>query len=136
MADAAFRSEPARCILVVEDEYLIAMELAESLERLGFEVVGPAGSIEEALWLIEENGNRLTVALLDINVRNERVYSVADALSHRGIPFVFASGYDAAAVPERYVKIPRCAKPVSQADLARLLISGSAICMGRSKLSA
>ena len=121
--------------LVVEDEYLIAMNLADSLERLGFEVVGPAGSIEKAMQLIEKNGDRLTAALLDINVRNERVYSVADALSHRGIPFAFASGYDAAALPERYVKIPRYAKPVSQADLARLLVPDSFISMGHSEFS-
>src|SRR4051812_9459903 len=70
-------------LLVVEDEYLIAMELCHSIEEGGGEVVGPAGSVEDALGLIAEVA-RLDGAVLDVNLRGQRVYPVADALAARG----------------------------------------------------
>src|SRR4051794_18185888 len=88
------------CLLVVEDDYLIASDLAASLESLGYEVIGPAGSVAEALKLLEVEGSRLDGAVLDINLGNERVYPVADFLKARGTPFVFTTGYDAAVVPK------------------------------------
>src|SRR5436189_372660 len=88
-----------RCLLVVEDEYLIAADLTASLESLGVQVIGPAASVEEALALVHNNSDRIDGAVLDINLRNERVYPVADVLMARGVPFVFTTGYDAVAVP-------------------------------------
>src|SRR4051794_18564375 len=84
-----------RRLLVVEDEYLIAASLARELEGRGAEVVGPAGSVRDALALVEAEGDRLDGAVLDINLRDERVYPVADALVARGVPFIFLTGYDA-----------------------------------------
>src|SRR3954467_14286390 len=84
-----------RCLLVVEDEYLIAADLTASLESLGVEVIGPAASVEEALALVHNSSDRIDGAVLDINLRNERVYPVADVLIERGVPFVFTTGYDA-----------------------------------------
>jgi len=110
-----------RRLLVVEDEYMIAMELTRSLEELGAEVVGPAGSVEDALELVGRDGGRLDAAVLDINLRDERVYPVADALTARGVPFVFATGYDSMAIPSSYASAPRCEKPVDKLQLARLL---------------
>jgi DNA-binding LytR/AlgR family response regulator len=115
------RQLEGRCLLVVEDEYLVAADLAASLELLGAEVVGPAGSVEEALTLVENEGGRLDGAVLDINLRNERVYPVADVLAARGVPFVFTTGYDAAVVPRPYSDVPRCEKPVDRARLIRCL---------------
>jgi DNA-binding LytR/AlgR family response regulator len=107
--------------LVVEDEYLIATDLAASLEMLGIEVVGPAGSVNEALRLLERDGHHLDGAVLDINLRNDRVYPVADVLRSRGVPFVFTTGYDASVVPEAYADVPRCDKPVDEQRLVRCL---------------
>jgi CheY-like chemotaxis protein len=104
-------------LLVVEDEYLVAADLTASLESLGAEVIGPAASVEEALSLLDTNGGRLDGAVLDINLHNERVYPVADVLTARGIPFVFTTGYDAAAVPTAYAWAPRCEKPVDKTQL-------------------
>ena len=104
-------------LLVVEDEYLVAADLTASLESLGAEVIGPAASVEEALSLLDTNGGRLDGAVLDINLQNERVYPVADVLTARGIPFVFTTGYDAAAVPTAYAWAPRCEKPVDKTQL-------------------
>jgi DNA-binding LytR/AlgR family response regulator len=109
------------CLLVVEDEYLIAADLTASLESLGVEVIGPAASVDEALSLVDKNSDRLDGAVLDINLGNERVYPVADVLTARGVPFVFTTGYDAVVVPTAYATAPRCEKPVDKTQLVRWL---------------
>jgi CheY-like chemotaxis protein len=108
-------------LLVVEDEYLIAADLKDSLESLGAEVVGPAASVEEALRLIETSGDKLDGAVLDVNLRGERVFPVADALGARGVPFIFASGYDAVALPKAYDNVARVEKPVDKRRLLQVL---------------
>jgi CheY-like chemotaxis protein len=110
-----------RRLLVVEDEYLVAAYLAYTLEELGAEVIGPAGTVEEALQLVESEGSRLDGAVLDINLHGVRVYPVADALAARGVPFIFATGYDVTAIPEAFRGVPRCEKPVEKALLAKSL---------------
>jgi CheY-like chemotaxis protein len=121
MADSKLEKLKGRCLLVVEDEYLIAADLTASLESLGVEVIGPAASVEEALGLVATDGNRLDGAVLDINLRNERVFPVADVLTARGVPFIFTTGYDGAAVPGHYAGAPRCQKPVDNAQLLQWL---------------
>jgi CheY-like chemotaxis protein len=121
MVESRPDSLKGRCLLVVEDEYLIAADLRDSLESLGVEVIGPAASVQEALSLVESNSDRLDGAVLDINLRNERVYPVADVLTERGVPFVFTTGYDAVALPNFYTYAPRCEKPIDKAQLVRWL---------------
>lgn len=110
-----------RRVLVVEDEYLIAADLAEWLAGCGIGVVGPAGSVEDALKLVETEGARIDGGVLDVNVGDQRVYPVADALAARGIPFVFATGYDEFSVADPYVNVPRYKKPLDKTLLARWL---------------
>lgn len=110
-----------RTILIVEDEYLIAIDLALRLGDLGAEIVGPAGTVAEALALVERVADTLDGAVLDVNLRDERVYPVADALAARGVRFVFASGYDAALMPPAYADVPRSGKPIDVSLIARLL---------------
>jgi len=110
-----------RRLLVVEDDYFIAVELARSLQRLGVEVVGPAGSVPDAMGLIEAGAEPLDGAVLDIHLGEEQVYPVADALMARGVPFVFLTGYDALVIPETYSGTPRCEKPVDTGLLLRVL---------------
>ncbi len=107
-------------VLVVEDDYVIAMDLAGALSDLGAEVLGPAPSVEEALQIIREQGDALDAAILDINLGAECAYPVADVLRERQLPFVFATGYDAWTLPEAYRDAPRCEKPVDPAEIARL----------------
>lgn len=106
-------------VLVAEDDYLIAKSLVQDLRTMGVEVVGPAPSVAQALSLIEQCP--LDGAVLDINLRGEMVFRVADVLEERGIPFVFASGYSADVVPKRHTGIARCEKPVDAGMLARTL---------------
>jgi CheY-like chemotaxis protein len=113
-------------VLIVEDEYLIATDLASHLTDIGVNVVGPVPSCAEALRLISDAG-RLDAAILDINLGSTTVYPVADVLTHAGVPFVFATGYDDLVMPPMYEDVPRHQKPVDHAALAeglRLRIEG------------
>src|SRR3954470_681835 len=99
MSDRTISSVKGRRLLIVEDDYLIAADLASSLEELGAEVIGPAGTVEDALELVQRSGETLDGAVLDINLREQRVYPVATALARHGVPFVFVTGYDTVAIP-------------------------------------
>ncbi|MFL6818375.1 MAG: response regulator [Bradyrhizobium sp.] len=106
-------------VLIVEDEYFLAQDLAEYFHDLGAEVMGPVASVKEALKLLEVSD--VQAAVLDVNLRGERVYPVADALRQRHLPFVFASGYGGESEPAAYAEVPRCVKPVDFALLAKTL---------------
>jgi DNA-binding response OmpR family regulator len=114
-----------RHILVVEDEYLIADDLRDSLVAVGAAVIGPIATVAEAIDYIEA-GNPLDGAILDINLRGNMIFPVADALRSRGEPFIFATGYDSWSLPERFSDVPLVQKPVradSVADSIGLLIA-------------
>lgn len=81
-------------ILVVEDEFLIALELEQVLHLAGYQVVGPATSVAMALELLRHV--RPDAAILDVNLAEERVTPVAEVLKAMAVPFVLASGYIAA----------------------------------------
>ena len=108
-----------RRLLVVEDDYFIACDLVQELESQGVEVVGPTASVGGATELI--GSAELDGAVLDINLGEERVFPVADLLTARGVPFVFATGYDVIVVPPAHANVPRLGKPVQTAALVRLL---------------
>jgi CheY-like chemotaxis protein len=79
-------------VLVVEDEFLLAMDLELLLEGHGFRVLGPAATVAEALRLLA--AATPDAALLDVNLRGEPVTPVVAALRASGVPFVLASAYD------------------------------------------
>ena len=81
-----------RHVLVVEDEYLLAEDLRMTLERYGAEVLGPVPSVGEAMASIADHPE-LDGAVLDMNLRGNMVFPVADMLVARGITFFFTTGY-------------------------------------------
>lgn len=107
-------------ILLVEDEALIGMEMARAFENEGWEVVGPAGTIEEAFQLLSIQA-KLDVAVLDINLNGKLVFPVADLLASRGIPFLFCSGHGSASQDARYDDRPIIRKPASMKLLLNAL---------------
>ena len=109
-----------RRILVAEDEYLIAEEVAAVLAEEGAEVFGPVSTVAAALRLVAA-GDRLDAALLDVSLCTEAIWPVVDALVARGVPVVLATGYDAAALPEAYAHLPHCEKPATGGALTRAL---------------
>lgn len=110
-----------RRILVVEDEYVIALDLAMYLQEQGAEVIGPASTVENGLTLLRETEGDLDGAILDINLRNEYVFPLADRIAELGVPYIFATGYDAVVVPEPHDRVARCEKPVDPAQLVSRL---------------
>ena len=120
MADPQAEGLRGRRLLIVEDEYLIAADLALTLEEHGATVLGPVGSVADAIALIAAE-QTLDGAVLDINLGRERAWPIAAELRQRGVPFVFATGYDPWIIPELYRDVPRCEKPVDTRLLARSL---------------
>jgi CheY-like chemotaxis protein len=111
---------PGRRVLIAEDEYSLAKVMVEEFAKLGVETIGPASTVKRALDLVEHSGP-LDVAVLDIKLRNEMIFPVADALRARGVPFVFASGYSQKIIPDRYKDVVRYEKPFDVAKVARLV---------------
>jgi CheY-like chemotaxis protein len=109
-----------RRILVVEDEFFVADDLVQALTRLGAEVLGPVATREEAFDLLS-TGERIDLAVLDINLQGESVFPVADTLVEQGVPFLFATGYDQSAIPVQYQQVPRWEKPFAPEALAQAL---------------
>ena len=101
---------------------MLARDLCGELEDAGAVVVGPAPNIEGALALIAAGG-RIDVAALDVNLRGELAFPVADALSARGVPFVFVTGYEDKTLFADYSDVPRCEKPLDVVALAKTLAS-------------
>ncbi len=106
-------------ILVVEDEAIVAMLLEDMLAELGYIVVGPVTRLDRALDLAREA--EIEGAVLDVNLNGRDTYAVADALAARSIPFVFATGYSAKELAERFRTTPLTQKPFHRDDLERAL---------------
>ena len=113
-----------RRLLVVEDDYFVAGELVRDLERRGATIAGPVATVDDALGLIAQGG-RLDGAVLDINLRGEMAYPVADALIARGIPLVFTTGYDQTIIPLRYSVVTRYEKPLDAGKIGRALFGAA-----------
>ena len=107
-------------VLLVEDDYFIADEMQRTLSKRGAKVLGPVASVDRALALIEASP-KIDAAVLDINLRDVMVFPVADALTTRGVPFIFATGYEGTVIPTRDAHVQRCEKPVEMDALARAL---------------
>jgi len=103
-------------ILVVDDEVLIAMEIADALEAEGFEVVGPCHSVLQALDELQIPGC-CDAVVLDANLRSESALPVASALLKLDIPFVVVSGYNRGQLQGDLAAGPILAKPVNTEDL-------------------
>ncbi len=108
-------------VLVVEDEFIIAMDLQMILEQHGHSVLGPASSVEIALRLLEDV--RPDVALLDLNLRNQLVFPVAARLQEINVPFVLASAYDVTGIEggEILAGAENIGKPVAERSLLNAL---------------
>lgn len=108
-----------RRVLIVEDQYLIADEMRRAVAALGGEVVGPCPSAADAMAQLE-NGP-VEFALLDLNLGDEQVGRVADELAAKGVPFAFATGYEAWVIPPEHQNRLRIEKPVTREALKAAL---------------
>jgi DNA-binding NtrC family response regulator len=104
---------------MVEDEMIVAWLLEDMLTDLGCAVIGPAGNVNQALAMIE--AELIDAAVLDVNLNGEMSYPIADALSARGVPFVFVSGYDKNRILDVYQSFPVLQKPFHRSELSDIL---------------
>jgi DNA-binding response OmpR family regulator len=103
-------------ILVVEDDALIAMELGERLADMGYEVLGPAHTLEEAEAALA--AGTPDAALLDANVGGRTSVPLGAALAAKGVPLAFCTGYDKIKnLPPELAQAPILTKPIGDADL-------------------
>ena len=111
-----------RRVLVVEDEYFLAADIARVLTRSGAGIVGPFGELREAADIVEGN-LAIDAAIIDVNLRGEMVFPLARSLRARKIPFVFATGYDRLSIEAEFRDIRLWEKPLDIPAMTRDLAS-------------
>jgi DNA-binding response OmpR family regulator len=123
MVTERIREHPleGRRVLVVEDDYFIAIELCSALRAAGAEVIGPARDVATGLAAIR--AERIDCGVLDINLRGHLAFEIAAELRARGIPAIFATGYDASMIPAELADTVRLEKPVDLDALCRAVES-------------
>ena len=114
-ANESRQGEAAARVLVVEDEALVALVLADQLSDMGLCVIGPCSNVTEAKTAVAESD--FEVAILDVNLGGELVYPVADLLVSRGTPFVFVTGYGRESIDRRFAGVSVLEKPVERKAL-------------------
>jgi DNA-binding response OmpR family regulator len=104
-------------VLVVEDEYFVANDSARALRDHGARILGPVPDVQRARELLA--GESPDVVLLDVNLKGEMVYSLAEELLRHGLPMIFATGYDASFLPATLRGMPCLQKPIESHELVR-----------------
>jgi PAS domain S-box-containing protein len=117
-AKSSLEIDKGSAVMLVEDESIVAMMMAEALTTLGFKVVGPCTNLGDAMSAAARQP--IAAAILDIRLGEELVYPLADDLAARGIPFVFVSGYGLESLNPRYRTTPVLQKPVDVEALRNL----------------
>jgi len=113
------KKAPAARVLVVEDEMMVAMLVEDMLTDLGYVVATVASRMESAIEHAERAD--FDLAILDLNLNGEKSYPVAEALRARNVPFLFATGYGEAALPQAFRDVPTLQKPFVSGQLQHAL---------------
>lgn len=110
-----------RRVLIVEDSPVIADDTEQMLQEIGCFVVGPATTMADARQLAERE--QIDAAIVDINIRGDKAFSVLRILEDRGVPFILTSGYADWTLPEEWQDRPRVHKPYNPLILRERLIA-------------
>ena len=106
--------------LMVEDNLVLAMDMVESLTRLGAETVETAGSLEEAMRYVRQQ--KFDFAVLDMNLRGTVSFEAAEMLREKGTALIFVTGYGSSVdVPETLEGVPILTKPIDDGTLSATL---------------
>lgn len=106
-----------RRVLVIEDEYFLADDIARALRQLGAQIVGPTGELKEASNLLDGD-LAIDAAVVDINLQNDMVFPLARAMRARKVPLVFTSGYDRKSIDAEFQDVRLWEKPLNIAAMA------------------
>ncbi|MES2542936.1 MAG: response regulator [Pseudomonadota bacterium] len=104
-------------VLVVEDNYILAMELADELEAANAVVVGPCSNLSDASLQVAHSD----LAVLDVNLSGQNTFHLADRLQALDVPYVFFTGYDKEVLPERFAGVDCITKPLPPSTVVRQL---------------
>jgi two-component SAPR family response regulator len=105
-------------ILIVEDEFLIAMQLTRMIQELGAQVLGPVSTVNAGTELLQNSA--VDAAVVDINLGTESSAPLAEELLARGIPVVLTTGYSEDMLPDSLAGVPRISKPYTKTGLERI----------------
>jgi DNA-binding response OmpR family regulator len=113
------RADRKSKLLIVEDEWLLAEQIADALRDAGFDVVPPVPSVAAAIAIIEQE--TIGAAVLDIRLKDEDSFQLARELKRRGISIVFASGDARVELPADLDDYPLLSKPIRVEELVDAL---------------
>jgi CheY-like chemotaxis protein len=108
-------------ILVVEDEWVIAADVALALEEAGATIVGPYSSVVDSLEHLGDL-DAIDGAVIDVGLNGETSFPLADAFRTTAMPFVFLTGVDRHKLPERFASVPHMLKPFDRDRIAAMLL--------------
>ncbi|MDN2582133.1 response regulator [Aquibium sp. ELW1220] len=106
-------------VLIVEDEWFIADDLARLLADAGYEVLGPAPRVDVAIALIDAGD--VDAGLLDVSLRDDTSLPVAERLRADGVPFAFLTAYAEISLPGGFEDVALIGKPAAPAELLEVL---------------
>ncbi|MQW99023.1 response regulator (plasmid) [Sinorhizobium fredii] len=116
--------QEARRVLIVEDEFLVAMLLEDLLSEMGHHVVACVARVDEAMKFVDKID--IDFAILDINLDGVKSFPVAEVLRRRGIPFVFATGYGSEGLAAEFRNELALQKPYEPLELQRAIAQACA----------
>ena len=118
-ANSATKNLEGLTVLVVDDDYFVANDCAAVLREQGATVVGPVQDMSRARASMF--GEITDCVLLDINLKGELAFSLAEELVAHGVPFIFTTGYDASILPLSMRNRPCLLKPLETRDLVQAI---------------
>jgi len=108
-------------VLIMEDEFIVGLDLSDMTQELGFSVEGPYATVAEGEKVLERH--RPDAAVLDVQLADGEVFPLADLLVRLGVPIIFHSGHaDIAALTARYPEARSAAKPCPAELIASYLV--------------
>ena len=113
----------SRCVLIIEDEVLIAMVLEDMLEIAGHVVIATAASIAEAEAAVDAGGFDLVIA--DVHLGSDSIYPLADRIVAAGIPLILSTGSHRDQLPARFAAMPVLEKPYTLAAVETVLVKNA-----------
>jgi DNA-binding response OmpR family regulator len=104
-----------RSVLVVDDDFILAMDARDALEEMGLAVVGPFSGVDTALASLQEN--RPDVAVVDLNLGSGPSFDLVRALAAQAVPTLMVTGYDKNIIPRDLASVPYLQKPIAMHQL-------------------
>ena len=112
---------PPPRVLLVEDNTLIAMDLEDILEGFGCQVIGPIGTLKEALERLERE--QIDVAVVDYLLEDGNAAPLAEILNEKGIPFAMCTGAGEGEISSLFPYTPILCKPYNPDDVSLVVNS-------------